>query len=90
MLCICAPAGQEEFFLEIGVPVAARTTPPPELDGARKQSSRRRLERLLRNIGPSFCDAREHTHPLNFYEKGNSQRKLLTSIMSELLSSIWE
>jgi hypothetical protein len=56
----------------------------------RKQSSRRRLERLLRNIGPSFCNTREHTNPLNFYEKGNSQRKLLTSIMSELLSSIWE
>src|SRR5271157_3255338 len=32
MLCICSPAGQEEFFLEIGVPVATRTTPPPELD----------------------------------------------------------
>jgi quercetin dioxygenase-like cupin family protein len=34
MLCICSPAGQEEFFLELGVPVATRTTPPPELDGA--------------------------------------------------------
>ena len=34
MLCICSPAGQEEFFLEIGVPVATRTTPPPELDPA--------------------------------------------------------
>lgn len=34
LLCLCAPAGQEEFFLEIGVPVAGRTTPPPELDAA--------------------------------------------------------
>jgi quercetin dioxygenase-like cupin family protein len=32
MLCICSPAGQEEFFIEIGVPVAMRTTPPPKLD----------------------------------------------------------
>ena len=32
MLCICSPAGQEEFFLEVGVPVATRTTPPPQLD----------------------------------------------------------
>jgi quercetin dioxygenase-like cupin family protein len=32
MLCICAPAGQEKFFLEIGVPVATRTTPPPILN----------------------------------------------------------
>src|SRR6516162_7767881 len=32
MLCICSPAGQEKFFMEVGVPVAARTTPPPKLD----------------------------------------------------------
>jgi quercetin dioxygenase-like cupin family protein len=32
MLCICSPAGQEEFFREVGVPVATRTTPPPTLD----------------------------------------------------------
>jgi quercetin dioxygenase-like cupin family protein len=32
MLCICSPAGQEKFFMEVGVPVATRTTPPPKLD----------------------------------------------------------
>ena len=32
MLCICSPAGQENFFLEVGVPVATRTMPPPKLD----------------------------------------------------------
>jgi quercetin dioxygenase-like cupin family protein len=32
MLCLCSPAGQENFFLEVGVPVATRTTPPPKLD----------------------------------------------------------
>jgi quercetin dioxygenase-like cupin family protein len=32
MLCICSPAGQEKFFLEVGVPVATRTTAPPPLD----------------------------------------------------------
>ena len=31
MLCICSPAGQEEFFKEVGTPVATRTTPPPKL-----------------------------------------------------------
>jgi len=31
MLCICSPAGQENFFMEVGVPVATRTTPPPKL-----------------------------------------------------------
>jgi quercetin dioxygenase-like cupin family protein len=32
LLCICSPAGQEEFFVKVGVPVATRTTPPPKLD----------------------------------------------------------
>lgn len=32
VLCICSPAGQENFFREVGVPVATRTTPPPKLD----------------------------------------------------------
>ena len=32
MLCICSPAGQEKFFLEVGVPVATRTMAPPKLD----------------------------------------------------------
>src|SRR6202049_133625 len=32
MLCICSPAGQEKFFMEVGVPVATRTTPPPKID----------------------------------------------------------
>jgi quercetin dioxygenase-like cupin family protein len=32
LLCLCSPAGQEEFFKEVGVSVATRTTPPPPLD----------------------------------------------------------
>jgi quercetin dioxygenase-like cupin family protein len=32
MICICSPAGNDKFFLEVGVPVAARTTAPPKLD----------------------------------------------------------
>jgi quercetin dioxygenase-like cupin family protein len=32
MICICSPAGNDKFFLEVGVPVATRTTPPPRLD----------------------------------------------------------
>jgi mannose-6-phosphate isomerase-like protein (cupin superfamily) len=31
MICICSPAGPENYFLELGVPVATRTTPPPPL-----------------------------------------------------------
>jgi quercetin dioxygenase-like cupin family protein len=32
LLCLCSPAGQENFFMEVGIPVESRTTPPPELD----------------------------------------------------------
>jgi len=32
LLCICSPAGQEEYFAEIGVAVPTRTSPPPPLD----------------------------------------------------------
>jgi uncharacterized cupin superfamily protein len=35
MLCICSPAGYEEFFKGIGTPVA-RTTPPPKVDAAQE------------------------------------------------------
>jgi quercetin dioxygenase-like cupin family protein len=31
LICICSPAGQENFFLEVGQRVATRTTPPPPL-----------------------------------------------------------
>ena len=32
LLCLCSPAGQEEFFKEVGVPLAHRTEAPPALD----------------------------------------------------------
>lgn len=32
MICICSPAGMDRFFIEVGVPVATRTTPPPTLN----------------------------------------------------------
>jgi uncharacterized cupin superfamily protein len=34
LLCMCTPAGQEEFFTLVGQPVATRTDPPPPLDPA--------------------------------------------------------
>jgi uncharacterized cupin superfamily protein len=34
LLCMCAPAGQEEFFTLVGQPVEARTQAPPPLDTA--------------------------------------------------------
>ena len=34
LLCVCAPAGQEELFAQVGVPLTNRTSPPPKLDAA--------------------------------------------------------
>jgi mannose-6-phosphate isomerase-like protein (cupin superfamily) len=34
LICICSPAGPENYFIELGVPVATRTTPPPALTDA--------------------------------------------------------
>lgn len=32
MLCVCSPAGQEEFFEQLGIRVATRTATPTQLD----------------------------------------------------------
>ena len=40
LLCLCSPAGQEEFFRAVGVPVATRTeAPPPSTQQAPRASS---------------------------------------------------
>jgi quercetin dioxygenase-like cupin family protein len=46
LLCICSPAGQEEFFREVGVPVATRTEAPPKLDEAAQVAFRAKAEAL--------------------------------------------
>ena len=46
MLCMCAPAGQEEFFLAVGDPVASRTAPPPDLSQEAKAERGRKAEAL--------------------------------------------
>jgi len=46
MLCICSPAGQEDFFLEVGVPVPTRTTEPPKLDEAAQAAFQAKAQAL--------------------------------------------
>lgn len=46
LLCVCAPAGQEEFFLQVGVRVEGRTTPPPELTAEQQEQLRDEAQRL--------------------------------------------
>jgi quercetin dioxygenase-like cupin family protein len=54
LLCICAPAGQEKFFAEVGVPVATRTTPPPKLDPAAQAEFRAKAEALAPKYRTEF------------------------------------
>jgi hypothetical protein len=54
LLCICSPAGQEEFFAEVGVPVATRTTPPPQLDPAAQAEFRAKAESLAAKYKTEF------------------------------------
>jgi quercetin dioxygenase-like cupin family protein len=45
LLCMCTPAGQEEFFALIGDPVPTRTsTPPPLSDAEKKERMKRAME----------------------------------------------
>ncbi len=46
LLCICSPAGQEEFFAKVGVPVATRTTAPPKLDEKAEADFRAKAQAL--------------------------------------------
>jgi quercetin dioxygenase-like cupin family protein len=46
LLCVCAPAGLDAFFKEIGVPVESRTAPPPALGAADQAAFRAKIELL--------------------------------------------
>ena len=50
LLCICAPAGQEEFFAQIGFPVATRTTRPPKAD----KTAQAELIRKAQSLAPKY------------------------------------
>lgn len=47
MLCLCAPAGQEAFFLEAGDPADSRTSPPPALAPEEMAERRARAMALM-------------------------------------------
>ncbi len=51
LFCCCSPAGLEELFLEVGVPVATRTAPPPRPDAAAEEAFRARAEALAPKYG---------------------------------------
>ena len=46
LLCICSPAGQDEFFMEVGIPVASRTAVPPKLNETEQAALKAKSEAL--------------------------------------------
>ena len=46
LLCLCSPAGQEDFFMAVADPVESRTSPPPTLS-AGALAERRKLAGAL-------------------------------------------
>ena len=47
LLCMCTPAGQEEFFMLVGDVVNSRTAPPPNLSKAEQAERLQRAKNLL-------------------------------------------
>ena len=56
LLCICAPAGQEKFFQEVGVPVATRTTPPPKPDEKQQKEFMEKAKALAPKYRTEFLE----------------------------------
>lgn len=57
LLCLCVPAGQEEFFREVGVPVATGTSPPPELSAAEQAALKAKVAGLALKYRTEFLSA---------------------------------
>jgi quercetin dioxygenase-like cupin family protein len=47
MLCLCTPAGQEEFFLAVGFPVESRSSPPPRPTDEERAEKGKLIQALL-------------------------------------------
>jgi hypothetical protein len=50
LLCLCSPAGQEKFFMQVGTPVESRAAPAPKLDKA----SQEKFEAKAKELAPKF------------------------------------
>jgi len=65
LLCICAPAGQEEFFAQVGVAVATRTTTPPKLDNDAQAAFMKKAKELM----PKYRTEMVKPGPIEVIEK---------------------
>jgi len=54
MLCMCAPAGQENLFIELGDPVESRTAPAPDLSPNEKAARGKKAQSLAAKYRTEF------------------------------------
>jgi quercetin dioxygenase-like cupin family protein len=54
LLCICAPAGQEDFFAQVGVTVETRTTPPPKPTPEAEEEFKKKAQELAPKYKTEF------------------------------------
>jgi quercetin dioxygenase-like cupin family protein len=54
VLCTCAPAGQDAFFLAVGTPVPSRDSEPPVLDDAAKAAIGAKAKALAAQYATEF------------------------------------
>ena len=54
LLCMCSPAGMEEFFLAVGIPVESRTTPAPHLEPAAQDALKAKAAALAAQYRTEF------------------------------------
>ena len=65
LLCLCAPAGQEEFFAQVGVAVATRTTAPPKPDKEAQAAFMKKAKDLM----PKYRTEMVKPGPIEVVEK---------------------
>jgi quercetin dioxygenase-like cupin family protein len=54
LLCLCSPAGQEEFFMAVGIPVASRTAPAPKPDETTQAALKAKAEAFASQYRTEF------------------------------------
>jgi uncharacterized cupin superfamily protein len=54
LLCMCTPAGQEEFFITVGDPVDSRVAPPPKLGPTEQVKRIQRAKALSAKYRPEL------------------------------------
>ena len=54
VLCTCAPAGQDAFFLAVGTPVPSRTSKQPELNDAARAAIGAKAQALAAQFATEF------------------------------------